>query len=81
MVPALLLSSLAFMGHHVIVLAHYFPIGLTVLFSLAVAVGGAAWAWLYHRAGSLAAPWVSHLLIDAAIMVVGYDLAFGTVRP
>lgn len=75
-VPAVLVSSLAFMGHHVIVLANYVPLGPTLGFSLCIAIGGAVWAWLYHVSGSLTAPWLSHLLIDTAIMVVGYDLAF-----
>jgi uncharacterized protein len=47
----------------------------TWLFSLSVAVGGAFWAWLYQRTGSLYGPWLSHLLVDAAIFLVGYDLA------
>ena len=42
--------------------------------SLGVAVGGAAWAWLYERTGSVLAPWVSHLLIDATLFVIGWDL-------
>jgi membrane protease YdiL (CAAX protease family) len=76
---AVAVSSVAFMAHHVILLAVYFPGGAefvlaVVLFSLCVAVGGAFWAWLYDRSGSLYAPWVSHLLIDAGIMVVGYEL-------
>jgi hypothetical protein len=73
---AVILSSLAFTAHHVILLAIYFD-GLslaTTVFSLCVAVGGAAWAWIYHRSGSLLGPWLSHLLIDAGIFVVGYDL-------
>jgi membrane protease YdiL (CAAX protease family) len=73
---AIVLSSLAFMAHHVILLAVYFG-GLslaTIFFSLCVAVGGAAWAWIYHRSGSLLGPWLSHVLIDAGIFVVGYDL-------
>ena len=48
----------------------------TWLFSLAIAIGGAAWAWLYHRSGSLVGPWLSHLLVDAAIFVIGYHLVF-----
>jgi membrane protease YdiL (CAAX protease family) len=70
------LSSLAFAAHHVILLAVYFG-GLslaTVFFSLSVAVGGAAWAWIYQRSGSLLGPWLSHLLIDAGTFIVGYDL-------
>ena len=75
-VPAMIISGLAFMSHHVIVLAHYFD-GLsaeTVLLSLAIAVGGAIWAWQYERSRSLLGPWLSHLLVDAGIFLIGYDL-------
>jgi membrane protease YdiL (CAAX protease family) len=76
---AILLSSLAFMMHHVVVLGVFMPgrfwIGAVPL-SLAVGVGGAAWAWLYERTHSIYACWTSHLIIDAAIMVVGFDMAF-----
>jgi membrane protease YdiL (CAAX protease family) len=74
---ALLLSGLAFMGHHVVVLAVYFPgrfWTLALPLSLGVGIGGVVWAWLYERTRSLYAAWVSHLLIDAAIMVVGYEM-------
>jgi membrane protease YdiL (CAAX protease family) len=77
---ALVLAGLAFMGHHVAILGVYFPdrFWLTVLpFSLAVAVGGIVWAWLYERTGSLLAQWLSHAIVDVALMAVGYDLAFG----
>ena len=40
---------------------------------------GAAWAWIYHRSGSLLGPWLSHLLIDAGIFVtftVAVSVAF-----
>src|SRR5947209_1776322 len=77
---AMLLAGLAFMGHHVVVLGVYFPgrFWPTVLpFSLGVAVGGVAWAWLYERTGSLLGPWLSHLIVDAAIIAVGYDLIRG----
>lgn len=74
---AIAISSLAFMAHHVILLATYFGWSSpwTYAFSLAVAVGGAVWAWLYERSGSLAGPWLSHLVVDAAIFLVGYDVA------
>jgi len=73
---AIAISSLGFMSHHVVVLATYFGWGspATWLFSLAVALGGAVWAWIYHRSGSLYGPWLSHLFVDIAIFVVGYDL-------
>ena len=73
------LSSVAFMAHHVLVLGTFFGAtsAWTWLFSLAVAVGGAFWAWLYERSGSLYAPWFSHLILDAAIFWIGYDLVGG----
>jgi CAAX protease family protein len=76
---AVAISSVGFMGHHVIVLATYFGwlSPATWLFSLAVALGGAYWAWLYRRSGSLVGPWLGHLLVDVAIFVVGYDLVGG----
>lgn len=76
---AIALSSLGFMGHHVIILNAYLPGRFweaTLPLSLAIAVGGAVWAWLYDRSHSLYGPWVSHLLVDAGLMVVGYDLIF-----
>lgn len=75
--PAMILSSLAFMGHHVIVLYVYLPgqfWAAVVPFSLAIALGGAVWAWLYDRTGSIWSPWLSHLLIDASILAIGWDL-------
>jgi membrane protease YdiL (CAAX protease family) len=71
------ISSLAFMAHHVILLATFFGwvSPWTYFLSLAVAVGGVFWAWLYERTGSLYGPWFSHLLVDAGIFVIGYDLA------
>ena len=73
---AIAISSLAFAAHHVLVLQLYFgwTSSLTWLFSAGVAIGGAVWAWLYHRCGSLYAPWLSHALVDAAIFLIGYDL-------
>lgn len=74
---AVVIASVAFMSHHVFVLAYYLPGHFwiaAVPFSLCVAAGGAFWAWLYHRTGTLYAPWISHLLVDTAIMVIGYDM-------
>lgn len=74
---AAVVSSLGFMAHHVILLGTYLDWHgpMTSLFSVAVAVGGVVWAWIYQRSGSLYGPWMSHLLIDAAIFLIGYDLA------
>ncbi len=73
---AILGSAVGFTAHHVVVLAVYFGWGSpwTWLLSLSVGVGGAVWAWLYARSGSLLGPWLSHVLADAAIFTVGFDL-------
>jgi membrane protease YdiL (CAAX protease family) len=45
---------------------------LTYFLSISVAVGGAVWAILYRRSGNLVAPWLSHLIVDAAIFLIGF---------
>ena len=73
---AIALSSLAFAGHHFVVLACYFgwTSPATAALSLGVGVGGAVWAWMYDRRGSLLGPWLSHALVNAAIFAVGVSL-------
>lgn len=72
---AIVLSSLGFLAHHVVILIVYFPnnvLTIALPFSLGIAVGGGVWAWIYSRSESIYAPWVSHCLIDVAIMATGY---------
>ena len=74
---ALLLGSLAFASHHWIVVDSF--LGgedriLTTLLTLLVAAGGALWGWLFHRHRTLLAPWLAHLLVDGALMLVGWQL-------
>lgn len=77
MPTAVVVSSLGFMAHHVILLGTFFGFDspLCWVFSLAVAVGGAIWAWMYERWQSLVPVWISHLLVDVGIFWIGYDLA------
>lgn len=74
--PAIAISALGFMAHHVIVLSIFFGWGsfLSLFFSLGVAVGGFAWAWLYHQSRSLFGSWFSHALVDAGIFLVGFQI-------
>ena len=74
---AVALSSVGFTLHHVIVLhaflgSRFWPVTLGL--SLAVTGGGAVWAVIYRRCKRLAAPWISHVLVDLAILSMGYDL-------
>jgi uncharacterized protein len=75
---AVALSSLAFASHHWIVLDSFlagaYRWTATLPLTLVVAAAGAVWAWLYLRYRGLLSPWLSHLLVDAALMAVGYQL-------
>ena len=79
---AIVVSSLGFMAHHVLILGKYFGFDhwAAWLLSLCVAVGGAFWAWLYDKTDSLLGPWLSHLLVDAAIFLIGYQIVADTLR-
>ncbi len=71
---AILISSVGFAGHHAVLLGEYLGGygALTAVAALATALGGAIWAWQYRRLRALHAPWLSHLLVDAALMTVGF---------
>jgi membrane protease YdiL (CAAX protease family) len=76
---AILLSSIAFGAFHIFQLTAFLPghiFSAVLPFAACTAVGGAIWAWLYHRTGSVYAPWLSHLIVDASLFVIGYDLFF-----
>ena len=65
------ISAAIFTLHHVFVLAAYFGTTLTVLGSLGVFIGGVIWSLLHLRTSSLIPGWISHALVDVAIVVVG----------
>jgi len=78
---AVLITNVAFTLHHIIVLAvyipamHFWPHG--ALFSLGVLVGGIIWSLLYRYTGSIYSAWCSHVVVDLALMYIGYDLCRG----
>lgn len=73
---AIIISSLAFAAHHVLVLAGYFrwDSPWTYILSSCVAMGGVIFAWLYARSRSIYAPWLAHACADAVIFLIGFDL-------
>lgn len=79
---AVAVSSLGFMAHHLLVLATYFGATswLTYVCSAGVASGGTIWAMLYRRSGRLHGAWLSHLLVDAALFLLGYELLQSIAR-
>ncbi|HEV8628668.1 MAG TPA: CPBP family intramembrane glutamic endopeptidase [Thermoanaerobaculia bacterium] len=78
---ALPLASAAFALHHWIVIDNFLGGGhrldATLPLTLLVAAAGALWAWLFQRYRSLLAPWLSHLLVDAALMAAGWRMVAG----
>ncbi len=71
-------SSVAFGLHHFVVVQVFFQsTGLALVATAGVVLGGVCWALIYHRWGNLWAPWLSHLVVDAALLVVGHDLLYG----
>jgi CAAX protease family protein len=74
--PAAVLSSIGFTLHHIVVLCVFFQgvLWLVALLTAAIAVGGIFWAWLFNRSASVFDTWLSHLLIDAGIFLIGYEL-------
>jgi membrane protease YdiL (CAAX protease family) len=77
-VPAVVLSGLIFTAHHVIVVKAYFPWSITLLASLGVLMGGLAWSWCYAKYQSVWPGYLSHILADVAIYIIGWRLLFGS---
>ena len=73
---AIIVSSIGFMAHHVLVLAFYlgWDSQFTYQVSGCIAIGGIFWAWLYHRTKSLYPIWVSHGIVDAGIFWMGFQI-------
>jgi membrane protease YdiL (CAAX protease family) len=76
---AVALSSAGFAAFHIFPLNAYLPghfFSAVLPFTFCVGVGGATWAWLYERNGTVYVPWLSHLVVDSSLFVIGYDLFF-----
>ena len=76
-IKAVYLAALCFTLHHIIALAAYTGNWLIVaLGSLGVFVAGAIWSWCYLTYRSLWGCYISHLLADLAIALIGWHLLF-----
>lgn len=71
-----LISSVGFMAHHVVLLSVYFgwDSHWTYICSAGVAIGGVVWAWIYQRTGRLFWAWMSHMIVDAGLFLLGYGM-------
>ena len=71
---AIPMSALIFTIHHIIVLAAYFDVTLILMGSMGVFIGGLMWSWTLRRWGSIIPGWISHALVDLAIVIVGASM-------
>lgn len=72
-----LLAAAGFALHHYVALGVYFGFGTALWMGTAVAAGGWVWSWMYERWGSLAGPWISHVMVDLGMFGFGYLLLRG----
>lgn len=73
---AILLSAFGFTLHHIIILVLYFGVLFGLLFSFGVFIGGAIWSYFYQKFDSIIPCFVSHSIVDASLIVIGYDILF-----
>ena len=73
---AILGSAALFTAHHAVAMAAYLGPAQVVLGSLAVLAAGACWSFLYLRYASIWPAWISHVVADIAIFVIGWQLLF-----
>ncbi len=75
---AVWLMGLCFTLHHTLALWVYTQdVRATVLGSIGVFSASIIWSICYRRSNSLWPGYISHILADVAIVIVGYDLLFG----
>ena len=72
----IVLSSFAFTLHHIVALQVHFNWLVALIASVGVFIGGVIWSWCYIHYRSIWPGYVSHALVDVAVFVIGYNLAF-----
>ena len=70
-------AALGFTLHHIVVTTQFFRWEMAVFLSVCVGVGGVIWAWMYQRQGTVLGAWVCHIVVDLALMWIGYTIVFG----
>lgn len=76
--PAILASAALFTVHHAVAMAAYLEPAQIALGSLAVLAAGACWSFLYLRYESIWPGWISHVIADLAVFVIGWHLLFAS---
>ena len=71
------LAGLAFATHHIVITTQLFGLFWGIVLGGFVATGGIVWSLMYQRQKTLIGAWISHLIIDLGIMVIGHRILFG----
>jgi membrane protease YdiL (CAAX protease family) len=74
---AVFASALFFTIHHVIALRALFDWEITILGAVGVMSGAAIWSWCYRRYRSIWPGYISHAIVDIAVLAIGWRLIFG----
>ncbi len=74
---AVVASALMFTVHHYFALRDQMGPTPTLLACAGIFIGGCAWSSLYRRYRSIWPGYVSHVLADAAVFIVGWMLLYG----
>jgi len=75
--PGHLVAALAFTGHHLVLTSVLFPLPVALFLSFIAGLGGLMWTLMYEWQGTVLGCWISHLVVDAFLMIVGYRLIMG----
>ena len=71
------IAALGFAAHHLVITLQFFPAPLAVFLAVCVAVGGLIWTLMYEWQRTVVGCWLSHLVVDVFLMVIGYELIIG----
>jgi uncharacterized protein len=76
--PAVLLAAVLFTIHHFVALQLQLAWNMVLLASLGVFTGGVLWSWMYLRYRSIWPSYICHVIVDVAILTIGWWVIFGT---
>ena len=72
--PALLLGAGAFSAHHFVVASGFVDFPWYLAGGMAVFLAGVIWNLMFEKQRTLVGAWIAHIVVDLAILWVGYKL-------
>lgn len=75
-IPAAIIGSIGFTLHHIIILSQYFSISFNIILGSIIGIAGFIWCMTLQKSNSIIGPWISHIIADLIIIIIGYRLIF-----